>query len=65
MTTMLTLDQRRLARAARKAADPLEQSLGAPAAPKDALAFYEARAAQDPYALSGVGRVVRPFVRGY
>lgn len=54
---MLPLDERRLVRAARKAAEPHEVTLGAPTAPEDALAFYEARSAHDPYALSGVGRV--------
>ena len=54
---MLSLHQRRLARAARKAAEAPEVSLGAPTAPEDALAFYEALAGHNEYALSGVGRV--------
>ena len=55
---MLPLEQRRLARAARKAADAPDPVLGATATPETALAFYEARAASgDPFALGGVGKI--------
>lgn len=54
---MLPIEQRRLARAARKAALPQEAARGAPADPEAALAFYETRKGSDPFALGGIGRV--------